>query len=209
MSWLAILEADSEAILAHGLVDSYACHQRLWECFPGEPDHERDFLSRIDPLEGSLRLWVMAQRKPNRPDWCSEERFAVKEIASSFLAHRYYAFDLRANPTKCISVRKADGSLPRHGKRVPLHEPDELRTWVDRKGEKGGFRIVAEKPLEIGPMVENHFRKKGRSGYHGGVRFRGTLAVTDPVKFAETYHAGLGSGKCFGFGLLLLTPLDF
>jgi CRISPR system Cascade subunit CasE len=57
-------------------------------------------------------------------------------------------------------------------------------------------------------MVENYFSKKGHSGYHGGVQFRGTLAVGDPVRFAETYHSGIGSAKGFGFGLLLLAPLN-
>jgi CRISPR system Cascade subunit CasE len=56
-------------------------------------------------------------------------------------------------------------------------------------------------------MVENHFRKKGQAGYHGGVQFRGTLEVTDPVKFAETYQSGIGSAKGFGFGMLLLAPV--
>ena len=107
----------------------------------------------------------------------------------------------------------------KHGKRVPLVKHDELRAWLIRKGKvrcrdkdtgldvPGGFRIVEDKPLEISPMVEHHFRKKGQSGYHGGVQFRGTLEVTDQEKFIETYQSGIGSAKSFGFGLLLLAPI--
>ena len=72
----------------------------------------------------------------------------------------------------------------------------------------GGFRIVDKKPLEISPMEESHFHKKGHSAYHGGVQFRGILEVTDPDKFAATYQSGIGSAKSFGFGLLLLAPIN-
>jgi CRISPR system Cascade subunit CasE len=108
----------------------------------------------------------------------------------------------------------------KNGKRVPLVKSEELSAWLIHKGKvrcrdqktgldvPGGFRIVEEKPLEICPMVESRFRKKGQVGYHGGVQFRGILEVTDPVKFVETYQSGIGSAKGFGFGLLLLAPVN-
>ena len=227
MSWLARLEVDAEIARAEGISDSYAWHQRLWECYPDTPDAKRDFLTRIDQLEGAFRLWILARRKPMRPLWCPPEGFALKEIAASFFSHRYYAFDLRANPVKTIVQRGPNGETllrangkRKNGKRVPLVKPEELRAWLIHKGKvrcrdqdtgldvPGGFRIVAEKPLEISPMVESHFRKKGQSGYHGGVQFRGILEVTDPERFIETYHSGIGSAKSFGFGLLLLAPIN-
>ena len=220
MSWLALIEIDAEIARAEGISDSYAWHKRLWECYPDIPDAKRDFLIRIEQLEGAFRIWMLAQRKPLRPQWCPPDGFALKKIAASFLSHRYYAFDLRANPTKCIVQRDANGVRKRQGKRIPLVKHDELRVWLERKGKvrcrdqdtgldvPGGFRIVEEKPLEISPMEENHFRKKGQAGYHGGVQFRGTLEVTDPEKFVETYSSGLGSAKSFGFGLLLLAPIN-
>jgi CRISPR system Cascade subunit CasE len=227
MNWLARLEVDADIACAQGIVDSYAWHKRLWECYPGATDAKRDFLSRIDMLEGAFRLWVLSRRKPVRPHWCPPDGFAVKEIASSFLSHLYYAFDLRANPVKAVVQKDSCGEpllLPngklKRGKRVPLIKPDELRAWLLQKGNvrcrdqvtgldvTGGFRIVEERPLEISPMVEGHFRKKEHSGYHGGVHFRGTLEVTDREKFIETYQSGIGSAKGFGFGLLLLAPIN-
>ena len=228
MSWLAHMEIDAEIARTEKIWDSYAWHKRLWEgCFPDAPNAKRDFLTRIDQLEGAYRIWILAKRKPVRATWCPDEGFSIKEIAPSFLSHRYYAFDLRANPVKTIVQRGPNGeTLLRangkrmNGKRVPVVKPKELRVWLERKGRArcrdqdtgldvpGGFRIVDEKPLEISPMVENHFRKKGQSGYHGGVQFRGTLEVTDPKEFVETYHSGIGSAKSFSFGLLLLAPIN-
>lgn len=227
MNWLALLEVDAETAHAEGILDGYVWHKRLWEgCFPDAPDAKRDFLTRIDQIEGAFRLWVLAKRKPVRPQWCSPDGFALNEIAASFLTHRYYAFDLRANPVKTIVQRGPNGETllrpngkRKNGKRVPLVKPEELRTWLVQKGKvrcrdkntgldvPGGFRIAEEKPLEISPMVESHFRKNGQTGYHGGVQFRGTLEVTDQEKFIETYQSGIGSAKGFGFGLLLLAPI--
>ncbi len=234
MNYLARLEVDKEIARAEKIWDNYAWHERLWKgCFPDEPDAKRDFLTRIDLLEGAFRLWIMAKRKPERPGWCPSEGFALKQIAASFLSHRYYAFDLRANPVKTIVQRGPNGETlmkpngkRKTGKRVPLVKPDELRAWLIHKGNvrcrdkdtgldvPGGFRIVEEKPLEISPMVESHFRKidkengKECAAYHGGVQFRGILEVTDTERFMETYQVGIGSAKSFGFGLLLLAPIN-
>jgi CRISPR system Cascade subunit CasE len=228
MNWLARLEVGTETVRAASISDDvYAWHKLLWECYPDQPDARRDFLTRIDQLEGAYRFWVLAKRKPVRPLWCPADGFCLKEISPSFLSHRYYAFDLKVNPVKAIVQRDANGESVigangkwRRGKRVPLVKPDELRAWLVRKGEvrcrdketgldvPGGFRIVDKRPLEISPMVESHFRKKGHSGYHGGVQFRGTLEVTDREKFVVTYQSGIGSAKGFGFGLLLLAPIN-
>ncbi|MBI4767318.1 MAG: type I-E CRISPR-associated protein Cas6/Cse3/CasE [Deltaproteobacteria bacterium] len=227
MSWLARFDVEAETAYAEGIFDSYAWHRRLWEgCFPDKPDTKRDFLTRIDQLENAFRLWMLARIKPERPAWCSPYGFAVKEIPASFLTHRYYAFDLRANPVRTIVQRGPNGETllrpngkRKHGKRVPLVKPEELRAWLIHKGQvrcrdkdngkdvSGGFCIVQDKPLEISPMVETHFRKKRRSGYHGGVQFRGTLEVTDRERFIDTYQSGIGSAKGFGFGLFLLAPI--
>ena len=90
----------------------------------------------------------------------------------------------------------------------------ELHAWIDHKAVAGGFRIVEKKPLEISPMVESYFRKKDKksgkeqAAYHGGVQFRGTLEVTNRERFVETYQSGIGSAKSFGFGMLLLAPIN-
>jgi CRISPR system Cascade subunit CasE len=227
MSWLARLEINAEIAYREGAHDSYAWHRKLWECFPDKPDVDRDFLTRIDPLEGAFRIWVLARTKPLQPAWCPDEGFALKEILPALFSHRHYAFDLCANPVKRIVQRGPNGETllrpdgkRKCGKRVPLVRPDELREWLSRKGVArcrdkdagldvpGGFRIIEEKRLEISPMTQNHFSRKGQPGWHGGVRFRGVLEVTDRERFIETYHSGIGSAKGFGFGLLLIAPIN-
>ncbi len=215
MSWLARIELDTDLLKRLEILDSYDWHQRLWDCFPSAPDQKRDFLTRIDLLEGAIRAWLLSERKPLRPEWCPSDAFVAKEISPGFLSHKHYAFDLRANPTKVLIQRSPDGSPIRKsngkrtlGKRIPLVSPDDLKTWIDRKAAESGFRISEARPLEIGPMVEHHFRAKGNRGYHGGVQFRGVLEVTEPAKFAQAHLKGVGTAKAFGFGLLLLSPVQ-
>jgi hypothetical protein len=38
--------------------------------------------------------------------------------------------------------------------------------------------------------------------------FQGELTVTNPVEFRRTIAVGIGSAKAFGFGLLVLAPLN-
>lgn len=182
MSWLARLQLDAEIVKRERIRDSYGWHRKLWECFPNMPDKRRTdigFLSRVDPLEAAFQVWLLSREKPVLPDWCPADDFAVKEISPTFLSHRYYAFDLKANPVKTVVQRGSNGETlfrsdgkRKSGKRVPLVKPDELRDWLIRKGAtccrdqdtgsdlSGGFRIVEGRPLEIRPMVESFFRKK-------------------------------------------------
>jgi CRISPR system Cascade subunit CasE len=236
MSWLVRLEIDAEAAWREGLKDSYAWHKKLWDCFPGKPESTRikiGFLHRVDIIDGAFRIWLLSKEKPFSPPWCESGDFAIKEISPNFLHKRYYAFDLKVNPVKTIVQRGPNGETlygsngkRKSGKRVPLVKPDELCQWLTKKGEvrcrdqatgqdiPGGFRIVEDLPLEIRPMVENHFRKNSKikgldhSAYHGGVQFRGTLEVIHPDHFTATYYSGIGSAKGFGFGLFLLAPVN-
>jgi CRISPR system Cascade subunit CasE len=215
LSWLVHIELETEVLAQNRIHDSYDWHQRLWECFPDKPNSARDFLTRIDLLDGSVRVWMLAGRQPISPAWCPPNAFAVKEVSPEFLSHTLYAFDLRANPTKALVQRAPDGTPKRKangkrasGKRVPLVKLEDLRAWIERKGVEAGFRISAAEPLDIGPMVENHFRRKETRGLHGGVQFRGVLEVVDPTKFRDAYFRGIGPAKAFGFGLLLLAPIQ-
>ena len=236
MSWLVRMQLDTAVARRERIHDSYGWHKKLWECFPGNPDKSRSdigFLSRVDTLEANFRIWLLSKKKPVQPIWCPTGDFAVKEVSPTFLSHRYYAFDLKANPVKTVVQRGPNGETlyrangkRKSGKRVPLVKQDKLREWLIRKGEtcslnqntggslSGGFRIIEDRPLEIRPMVASFFRKKDKvngkyhKAYHGGVQFRGTLEVTDQARFAETYYSGVGSAKGFGFGLFLLAPLN-
>ena len=45
-------------------------------------------------------------------------------------------------------------------------------------------------------------------GLHSTVDYQGVLTVTDPIRFHEAFTRGIGSAKAFGFGLLVIAPLQ-
>ncbi|HQB07744.1 MAG TPA: type I-E CRISPR-associated protein Cas6/Cse3/CasE [Rectinema sp.] len=215
MSWLTKIEIDASLAYKNKFIDSYTWHQALWQCFPGRSSQKRSFLTRVDETSHGFIAWILSLDKPIRPFWCPEEGWAIKEISPGFLNHRWYAFNLKANPTKAIMQKPAvvapaiDGQIRlTRGKRVPLTKREDLKAWLERKAAQGGFKIVETIPLDIGPMAESYFSRGEQKAYHGSIQFRGVLEVTNKEVFEKTYYSGIGSAKAFGYGLLLLAPVS-
>jgi CRISPR system Cascade subunit CasE len=189
------------------LRDCYDWHQAVWKAFPGRDGEPRDFLMRLDRRREGFRLLIVSPIEPTRPDWCpaDAESWKTKPIPESYFTRRRYAFQLCANPTKKVRSRP-DGSLPKHGRRVPLGKREELVEWIKRKSDQGGF-TVDEATLRTFSRGREYFEKNGRQGLHSAVEFKGMLTVTDPAKFHETFTRGIGSAKAFGFGLLAIAPV--
>jgi len=208
MNWLARLRVPYDVVAIKGFYDGYKWHQALWDAFPGMAKEKRKSLTRIEKKEWEYLVYILSEDEPIRPEWCPEESWALKEIASSFLNHEFYRFDLIANPTKSVKKIGKDGKPTKNGTRLALFRPEEQRMWIVRKGNEGGFTILNETSLEIGKAQRMSFHQKGSEGCHYSVNFRGVLKVTDPKKFNKTFQKGIGTAKAFGFGMLLLQPIN-
>lgn len=207
MSWLAkmMIEPPLAAQQRLQLTDGYAWHQVAWQAFPDLDEQPRAFLSRLDSTPDGYTLMLLSrEHKPEKPEWCPQECWAIKTISPSFFQHSYYRFDLRANPTRKVVKLDAEGKPTKNGRRQPLTRLNEQTDWLQRKASESGFSII-EAP-EIGFCQDQVFRKRSEHGVHTGVRFRGVLEVTDPLQFQEAFYKGIGSAKGFGFGMLLLQP---
>jgi CRISPR system Cascade subunit CasE len=140
------------------------------------------------------------------------------------------AFRLRANPTRKIDTKTGPDGKKRNGRRVDLRGEQEWWAWLRRKGETGGFRLLAIRsasgdrisphtasasslPLEVVPNVRatsearNYPRRSNQPRLtFASVLFEGILEVTDPTAFLASLEQGLGSAKAYGFGLLSVAP---
>lgn len=201
-----------------GFADSYAWHQRVWDAFPGRPEAERDFLTRIDPLDEAFRLLILSRSLPERPPWCPEPGWRTKQIPEDFLSRKRYRFSLVANPTRKVKSN-ARGELLKNSRRVPiLHREDRegedggirpgLISWLIRQGERHGFRLPEPDNVKTVPGPRRWFVKKGVSGLHAAIEFQGVLEVTDSEAFARAFASGVGPARAFGFGMLCLVPLS-
>lgn len=205
MTYLTQVTLDFETASRLRLRDCYDWHQAAWKAFPGRDGAPRDFLLRLDQRREGFRLLLVSSTQPIRPDWCPPDAWRSQPIPEAYFSRRRYAFQLCANPTRKVAS-KADGSLTKNGRRVPLGKREELLAWIKRKGEQGGF-TVEETALRTFSRGREYFEKNGRQGLHSAVEFEGLLTVTNPAKFHETFTRGIGSAKAFGFGLLVIAPI--
>ncbi|HBR94995.1 MAG TPA: type I-E CRISPR-associated protein Cas6/Cse3/CasE [Opitutae bacterium] len=189
-----------------GFRDSYAWHKRIWEAFPGQPEAERSFLTRVDDTGHGFRLLIQSPEPPTRPDWCPSDNWHSKTIPDSFFQHSQYRFSLLANPTRKLVVRDANGVKKKNGKRIALGKREDLIAWIERKGTQHGFSIDMTS-LKTVPRPRQQFLKQGKSGTHTATEFTGSLQVTDPTAFLNAAQSGIGSAKAFGFGMLCLVPI--
>lgn len=209
MSWLAKIRVDFATAATLRLSDNYAWHRAAWGAFPGRDGEPRQFLSRLDIHAGGFDLLLLSPEPLARPSWCPEDYYAAKKVASGFLEHRYYQFDLRANPSRKVTKLDREGKPTKNGRRLALLRAEDQLDWLLRKANGSGFRLLGSPPVHIDPAVPHLFRipKMNSSGLHLGVNFRGLLEVTHREQFREAFHRGIGSAKAFGFGMLLLKPV--
>jgi CRISPR system Cascade subunit CasE len=203
MTYLTQAVVDARSAARYRLTDSYAWHKAVWDAFPDQPNRRRDYLTRLDHIQDHFRLLILSPDLPVRPPW--SDHWESKEISLRYFGAKHYRFQLCANPTKKVASR-ADGTLTKNGRRVPLTRREELVQWMERKAAQGGFAIATDS-LQTIPKGREYFSKQGGSGVHSAVEFRGTLAVLDRDRFYEAFQRGIGSAKAFGFGLLMPVPI--
>ena len=181
--------------LKQGLGDPYKLHQWIWGMLPDDPDARRDFLFRSDVKDGVLRILLLSERIPSQ---CRDAEWKTTEVSGTFLGHGAYRFQLRANPT----FRRATDH-----KRLAIFDEAKIREWFTRKFTDTGCEVSG---LETTAPRKIMFRKGGgaRPGTVYSVDASGVLVVRDESRFRAAFDAGIGPAKGFGFGLLLLQPIQ-
>jgi len=181
--------------LKHGLGDPYRLHQWIWNALPNDPDARRDFLFRADKKKGFLRILLLSARVPVL---CVNGEWKTTEVSDTFLGHGAYRFQLRVNP---VFRRQSDH------RRIALLDEIKIREWISRKLSDAGCQIC---DLETTAPRKISFRKTENTqpGTLSSVDASGTLAVRDETAFRSAFDSGIGPAKGFGFGLLLLQPIQ-
>jgi CRISPR system Cascade subunit CasE len=220
MNHLTRVLLDYETAALRGIHDAYDWHQHAWDAFPDldgarnnrrEDGATRHFLTRLDDKDGGYQMLLLSPTEPCRPGWCPdhEANWRTKPVADTFLEHASYRFSLRANPTKKVTPKGADGKRHGQGKRVAVRDFAELANWMDRKATASGF-VIEPGTLRVAERGLYHFtkEKERRLGTLNIVDFDGALHANDQAAFKAAFQNGIGSAKAFGCGLLVLQPLD-
>lgn len=184
------------------LWDNYGWHRALWHLFPDKNGKERNFLFRVDNLRTQFKTLLLSEERPEKQPW-GEISWDTKSVSSDFLSHSIYRFQVRANPTMKKTFENGNK------KRIGIYQETLLNDWILRKADQGGFEIDP-RYLNIGGAMDESFwiPDKKQNGMHVSVDFKGILRVIDYPLFEKTFSEGIGSAKAFGYGLLMLQPVQ-
>lgn len=211
-----LLDPSSRQVQAE-LANRYELHRTLTAQFQAVRREEIGLLYRMEiPRSAGFEPIAILCQSLLEPNWSALieaglllNQPQVKTFEPNLPEGNRYHFRLLANPTVRRvrhSTRSAGSSLSgQAGKRVGLYKLEEQVNWLARKADESGFRVESVQTTKLG-MVECTKRKDGRSFHikHFAVQFDGLLTITSAEIFQQAVHAGIGSAKAFGFGLLSL-----
>jgi len=206
LSWLARIDLDRDRprpskswIPTTGTNDFGIASQRT--------EQKRDFVTRIDLLEGAVRAWLLSEREPLRPNGvrrsiCCEGNRAGIPLAQTLRLRP------AGQPTKVVIQRARrltnaqEQRQANRGKRVPLVSHEDLKSWIDRKAAEAASES-RRRGLWKSAHGRAHFRAKETGATTAASSFAASSKSPTTVKFSEAYFKGIGTAKAFGFGLLL------
>lgn len=193
IAYLSRIVMPYESALQKGLRSSYDWHRWIWKSFPNDPDRKRDFLFRVDVHERQVRVLLLSGEAPVAiENWAWE----TKRVSDEFLNQSTYRFQARVNPT----FRRASDH-----RRIALYKESDIREWLKRKISAIGAELVS---AEVDQPQDEFFVKDGKRGKHVSVDIRGVISIHDQSLFLQGFLAGIGSAKGFGYGLLMLQPIQ-
>jgi len=206
--------AFSDGGLLRAFESPYLLHQALWEVFSDSPDRRRDFLYRLDLDDGRPRVYSLSPRRP--ADAGRAWQIETKPFAPRLEAGDLLDFTLRANPVVTRNGKRHDVVMDAKKALGEAGAPREAwpsqadlvqehgGAWLTRRAETLGFALDSP-TLRVDRYQVHRFAKPS------GVRvqiatcdFEGVLEVAEPERLVAAIAGGIGPGKGFGCGLLLV-----
>ena len=188
-------------------------HHLVWTLFADAPDRERDFLWR-EHAPGVF--YLLSSRRPADAHGLFDLQ-PPKLFDPVLMPGDRLSFDVRVNATvsrggapgvrgkRCDivmdAIHGANGQTRADARRDAVG--GVAAAWIERQGKEAGFD-VAQIAVQ-GYSVLQMPRGRGQAAAKFGVLdLNGVIAVRDPTAFLTSLRRGLGRGKAFGCGLMLV-----
>lgn len=108
-------------------------------------------------------------------------------------------FDLLTMPFK-----KVPGAEGGNSRRRVLRTQEERLSWLDRRAAQHGFRVLRAEETQEEKISAAHPKERGGSLYLDAYRYTGVLQIEDGDVFRSAVQTGIGPGRSYGLGMLLL-----
>ena len=184
------------------LRDCQEMHKLTTQCFATDRQ-SNNILYRVRIERGRNALYVYSDNPMNErliPDCMSlEAQRDITEWVQNMQNDMMKRFDLLAMPTK-----KVKSNTGKNSQRRILRTPEERLAWMERKAEQFGFQFLEIQEIKHVRQVGQHGQKSSGRMYFDGYHYQGVIRITDATKFKNALHQGIGAGKAYGFGMLML-----
>jgi len=201
----------------------YLQHQKLWELFERPPGSDQPFLFRQSDRDDFPQFLVLSEGVPKARDGCW--RIQTKPFAPALSEGQVLAFSARLNPTRSLRQPGTERGKRQDLVMAALHNVAsadraaerqrlinvELPNWLAKRGERAGFSMVEQAGGILCAVTryqtlrfQTSAASDNRKVTLGCADFVGHLRVDAPELFAQTLRQGLGHGRSFGLGLMLV-----
>ncbi|MGI5928087.1 type I-E CRISPR-associated protein Cas6/Cse3/CasE [Pseudoflavonifractor sp.] len=189
--------------IQRALGDCQQLHQMIMGLF--ETDRKSaGVLYRVREGSCALAVYLYSNRPVNRERILPGMRFSGERELTPWLdamgEGQIWNFDLLASPTK--KVVRGEG---KNSQRRVLRTLEERCAWLERKGDQNGFRLLNCREIEGSQLTGRHTQKRGGRMYLDQYHYQGALQITDAEQFRKAVQGGIGPGKSYGLGMLLLS----
>lgn len=182
------------------LWDAQRMHQIVTTIF-NSSRKDSNILYRINYRQTSAYLYTYSDTQANRellPVGVSiEGERDITEWKSLLTAGKCVKFDLIASPSKKVKI---DGV----SKRRLLESEAERFDWLARKGSQYGFELLRASESQEDEAHVNHPADRGGQMSFRTFHYTGILRIVDGMKFQTALATGIGPGKAYGSGMMLL-----
>ena len=179
-------------------------HRSLMKAFNSTRE-EAGLLYRIFRTDHSIYIYAQSMLCPqwdriDKAGYHCDRMQDISALITAFRTDTVLQFSLLAYPAKKV---KGTG---KNSKRILLHSEEERLNWLNAQGEKYGFIVISVRETAEERLLSGN--KSSGSFSLNGIVFDGVLKIRDAAKFTDAFQRGIGAEKAYGFGMLMVGPVN-
>lgn len=190
----------SQRLIRSAMADCQKMHRLLMGLFDA-PRQEAKVLYRLKEQGMQIAVYLYAAipviEERLLPGMTLAGQREVTEWLSSMQNGRCFRFDLVAMPSKKV------GNGAKNSQRRVLRMPEERMEWLQRKADQNGFRILDVLEQGNASFYGEH-TENGGDMHWDSYHYTGMLEIVDQTVFQTAVENGIGPGKAYGLGMMLL-----
>ena len=198
-----LIKVEMDRREARGLLADCQQMHRFVTGFFGTDRQSGQVLYRTNMVRNRLAIYMYAQNPAEHiPANCEVQQRDVTPWLDSLEVGQIWNFDLIVCPSKKVA---AEGR--RNSQRRILREASERQVWLERKAEQNGFAILDAQEQEQIHVSGRHGAGQGGVMHHDAYHYQGVLQINDAEAFRKVLQQGIGPGKAYGFGMMMVKRL--